>query len=82
MPRMAIPAVRKATSGATTAGTISFESRPLPFTAENPTAAMTAPTSPPISACDELEGSPKYQVIRFQAMAPIRAAKTTVVETA
>ena len=35
-----------------------------------------------MSACDELEGSPKYQVARFHAMAPIRPAKTTVVVTA
>src|SRR5947208_12358724 len=40
-------------------------------------AASAAPTSPPISACDDDEGSPKYQVIRFQAIAPISAANTT-----
>ena len=40
-------------------------------------AARAAPTSPPISACDDDDGSPKYQVIRFQAIAPISAAKTT-----
>jgi hypothetical protein len=33
--------------------------------------ATAAPTSPPISACDEDDGRPKYQVIRFQVMAPI-----------
>lgn len=30
---------------------------------------------PPNRAWDDEEGRPKYQVIRFQAMAPIRAAK-------
>src|SRR6201746_1007335 len=40
-------------------------------------AASAAPTRPPISACEDDEGSPKYQVIRFQAIAPIRAANTT-----
>ena len=35
-----------------------------------------------MSACDELDGSPKYQVARFHAIAPIRPAKTTVVVTA
>src|SRR5919112_1910877 len=33
-------------------------------------------TTPPISACEEEEGSPKYHVARFQAIAPIRPAKT------
>src|SRR4051794_15308023 len=40
-------------------------------------AASAAPTSPPMSACDDDDGSPKYQVIRFQAIAPTRAANTT-----
>jgi len=43
---------------------------------------ITDPTSPPISAWEELDGSPKYQVMRFQAMAPTRPQKTTVVVTA
>ena len=38
-------------------------------------AASAAPTSPPISACEDDEGSPKYQVIRFQAIAPISAGE-------
>ena len=38
--------------------------------------AIAAPTRPPISACDDDEGSPKYQVSRFHAMAPTSAAKT------
>src|SRR3954468_24553674 len=40
-------------------------------------AASAAPTRPPMSACEDEDGSPKYQVIRFQAIAPISAAKTT-----
>jgi hypothetical protein len=32
------------------------------------------PTSAPINACDELDGNPARQVIRFHAMAPISAA--------
>ena len=39
-------------------------------------AARAAPTRPPMSACDEDDGRPKYQVIRFQVIAPIRAANT------
>ena len=32
-------------------------------------------------ACDDDDGSPAYQVMRFQAMAPSRPAKTTVAST-
>src|SRR5215213_918212 len=38
--------------------------------------AMAAPTSPPMRACEDDEGSPKYQVIRFQAVAPSRPPMT------
>ena len=68
----------KATIGATTAGIRTLPRIPSPSTAEAPTAANAAPTIPPISAWEELEGSPKYQVIRFQAIAPTRPAKITV----
>ena len=34
-----------------------------------------------MSACDELDGSPKYHVTRFQVIAPISPAKITVVVT-
>src|SRR5207244_1759918 len=37
------------------------------------------PTRPPISACEELEGSPNHQVRRFQVIAPISAASTVCV---
>jgi hypothetical protein len=36
-----------------------------------------APIMPPASACDDDEGSPQYQVSRFQAMAPTSEEKTT-----
>ena len=51
---------------------------PSASTASVPTAATDEPTTPPISAWEELEGRPKYQVIRFQLIAPIRPAKTIV----
>ncbi len=35
-----------------------------------------APTRPPIRACVDDEGRPKYQVIRFHVMAPSSAAIT------
>ena len=60
------------------AGSSTLPTRPSAITASNPTAATAEPTTPPISACEELEGSPKDQVIRFQAIAPIRPAKTIV----
>ena len=37
---------------------------------------------PPISACDEDEGTPYHQVTRFQVMAPTRPAKMIVGVTA
>ena len=39
---------------------------------------MTAPMNPPISAWEELLGKPRYQVSRFQTMAPVSAARRTV----
>src|SRR5215211_6203996 len=64
--------------GATTAGISTFPRSPFPRIASGPAAANAAPTTPPIRACDELDGSPKYQVTRFHEIAPIRPAKTTV----
>ena len=67
----------KARMGATIAGTITLPMMPSSKnTASGPSATKTAPTIPPISACEELEGSPKYQVIRFQAIAPTSPPKT------
>lgn len=42
-----------------------------------PALATAAPAYPPMSACDELVGSPKYQVMRSHVIAPIRPAKMT-----
>src|SRR5436190_22487502 len=69
----------KARIGAITAGTRTLPSTPSPRTALAPPYAQAAPTTPPISACDELDGSPKYQVIRFHEIAPMSPANTTVV---
>jgi hypothetical protein len=50
--------------------------RPAHCTAPKlPTLATEAPTRPPIRACELEEGMPAHQVIRFQLIAPIRAAK-------
>src|SRR4051794_14904499 len=75
---MEIPATRNASTGAIRAGTITLPSRPPPSIALAPSAANAAPTTPPISACEELDGSPKYQVARFQMIAPMRPANTIV----
>src|SRR5512146_2060050 len=42
----------------------------------SPACASAAPTRPPISACDEDEGRPSHQVIRFQVIAPSNAARS------
>src|SRR5215218_8245333 len=73
-----MPATLKARIGATIAGTRTLPTRPSAITASKPTAATAEPTTPPIRAWEELEGRPKDQVIRFQAIAPIRPAKTIV----
>jgi len=39
--------------------------------------ASAAPTSPPMRACDDEDGRPKYHVMRFHAIAPTTAANTT-----
>ena len=50
---------------------------PEPMSGPMPALATTAPMSPPMSACDELEGSPAHQVMPFHAIAPMRAPKIT-----
>ena len=50
---------------------------PEPTRPEGPSAGRVAPIMPPARACDEEEGSPQYQVSRFQTMAPISEAKIT-----
>src|SRR6188472_3886338 len=75
---MASAATAKASTGATKAGTMSLSTNPVPLTAPVPAATSVAPITPPISACDDDEGNPKYQVRRFQTIAPINPANTTV----
>src|SRR5579862_4660645 len=78
MTRIEIPATKKASTGESTAGLITLLTSACHLTPELPTAASSAPTTPPISACDELEGSPKYHVMRFHTMAPASPAKAIV----
>src|SRR3954452_10387180 len=49
----------------------------LKWIAFTPPATQVAPMRPPNSACDELEGNPRYQVTRFHRMAPISPEKIT-----
>src|SRR6202140_4965400 len=46
-----------------------------------PAFIIPAPASPPISACELLEGIPSHQVSRFQQIAPMRAPKITPAST-
>src|SRR6185437_6945970 len=74
-PTIARYASPKPTTGETTIGTTTLSITPDHCTVCE--AASAAPTRPPISACEDDEGSPKYQVSRFQAIAPSSAENTT-----
>ena len=62
--------------GDSTMNTAIFCSPPV-TRALQPAEATAAPLMAPTSACDELVGSPTYQVITSQAIAPSRPAKIT-----
>ena len=55
--------------------------RPARTRLPKPALATAAPASPPIRACEELDGIPPNQVIRFQVIAPTRAARITRAST-
>src|SRR5215475_7299442 len=55
--------------------------KPLQTAAEIPALATPLPTRPPIRACELDDGMPNPQVIRFQTIAPISAAKITWAST-
>src|SRR5688572_16120102 len=80
----------KPQAGDVTMGTMTFQRSPLPLyhvsgsgTDQIMTdqlfcaAATAAPQRPPMRAWLELEGMPKYQVMRFQMMPPRRAQMST-----
>ena len=48
------------------------------ITEKLPAPATAAPVNPPINVCEELDGIPYHQVIKFQMMAAIRPARITV----
>lgn len=57
---------------------ISVLYHPAKINTPKPPLAMDAPAYPPIKAWDELLGNPRRQVIKFQAIAPIKPANITV----
>ncbi|MNW51689.1 hypothetical protein D3C74_291810 [compost metagenome] len=66
-----------AITGASSAGIITLDRTPVHRTPFVPTAARTEPTTPPMRACEELDGIPSNQVSRFQVIPPTRPASTT-----
>src|SRR6187200_2363628 len=67
-------AIAKPTSGEATIGMRTFSLMVAQWTSAPP--AIAAPTIPPINACEEDEGRPKYHVVRFQVIAPTNPART------
>src|ERR1035438_3989391 len=70
--------MRAAIIGERPAGMMTLETRPCHLVALPPAAALVEPITPPVSACDELDGMPNSQVTRFQMIPPARPAATTV----
>src|SRR5690606_39683148 len=68
LPTRALPI-----SGETNIGMTTLSRTPPQMTSVPP--ASAAPTMPPNSAWEEEDGRPKYQVTRFQMIAPTSAAK-------
>jgi hypothetical protein len=64
-------------SGARRDGIATFSIRPRHWTTSNPAAAIADPAIPPINAWLELDGRPRYQVSRFQVIAPTSPARST-----
>src|ERR687887_382483 len=69
-------AAPNAIAGAASAGMTTLCAIPCQSTPFEPDCTSAAPTRPPISACEELDGRPNHHVSRFQAIAPARAASS------
>src|ERR671934_610635 len=69
-------AAPKAIAGAARAGITTLCAIPCQSTPFDPDCTSAAPTRPPISACEELDGRPNHHVSRFQAIAPSSAARS------
>jgi hypothetical protein len=70
-------ATPKAMMGDMIPGAITEATTPWNMTLWLPSAAIVAPMMPPMSAWLDDDGSVKYQVMRFQMIAPIKAANTS-----
>src|SRR5919201_621179 len=81
MSRRSRKAAPKAIAGAASAGMTTLCAIPCQRTPFEPDWTSAAPTRPPISACEELDGRPNHHVRRFQAIAPARLA-TAAMSTA
>ncbi len=68
-------AIRSAANGAIREGFSTFSQTPAHSTTPRPSAMIAEPITPPISAWLELDGSPRYHVIRFHVIAPTRPAR-------
>jgi len=73
-----VAATPAAMIGESPAGMMTLANRLCHCTACPPAAASVDPITPPMSACEELDGMPSSQVSRFQMMPPARPANTTV----
>src|SRR4051812_38760048 len=69
-------------NGELTVGMTTFSRIPFHLICALDVAVPTAPTRPPMSACEELDGMPKYQVMKFHPTAAMSAARTTDCVTA
>src|SRR6188472_1218322 len=78
MIQVPTPATRPATRGAKREGSRIELITPSHLTPPNPSAAMADPISPPNRACDDEDGSPSNQVVRFHRIPPTRPANTMV----
>src|SRR4051794_9310210 len=65
-------------TGDSIAGSTTFDTTPCHWTPESAAGGIAAQPTPPISACEELDGTPRYQVSRFHVMPPTSPANTTV----
>src|SRR5438552_3155339 len=72
--------MRKPMIGEKMRGRTTFCTNPDHTTFSIPNADIPAPTTPPIRAWLDDEGMPKYQVTRFQIIAPISADMTSTCE--
>src|SRR6476659_6867046 len=61
--------------GAIRDGFRTLSQSPAHSTTDQPSAMIADPITPPISAWLELDGSPRYQVTRFQVIAPTSPAR-------